>query len=58
MGVPYNVVLIVEMLVLMSLCAVMLTAIGVVAASRMQQVESFQVVMQLSFCPCSSWPGR
>jgi ABC-2 type transport system permease protein len=50
-GVPYNLVLIVEMLVLMSLCALMLTAIGVVAASRMQQVESFQVVMQLFVLP-------
>jgi len=50
-GVPYNVVLIVEMLGLMALCAMMLTSIGVVAASRMQQVESFQVVMQLFVLP-------
>jgi ABC-2 type transport system permease protein len=50
-GVGYNVVLLVELLVLMALCAVMLTAIGVVAASRMQQVESFQVVMQLVVLP-------
>jgi ABC-2 type transport system permease protein len=49
--VPYNLVLIVEMLLLMSLCAVMLTSIGVLAASRMQQVESFQVVMQLFVLP-------
>jgi ABC-2 type transport system permease protein len=49
--VPYNLVLIVELLVLMALCALMLTAIGVVAASRMQQVESFQVVMQLFVLP-------
>jgi len=49
--VPYNLVLIVELLLLMALCALMLTAIGVVAASRMQQVESFQVVMQLFVLP-------
>jgi ABC-2 type transport system permease protein len=50
-GVPFNPVLIIEMLILMSMCALMLTAIGVVAASRMQQVESFQVVMQLFVLP-------
>jgi ABC-2 type transport system permease protein len=50
-GVPYNLILLIEMILLMSLCAVMLTAIGVVAASRMQQVESFQVVMQLFVLP-------
>jgi ABC-2 type transport system permease protein len=50
-GVPYNLVLIAEMLGLMALCAMMLTSIGVVAASRMQQVESFQVVMQLFVLP-------
>ncbi|HEX3425076.1 MAG TPA: ABC transporter permease [Acidimicrobiales bacterium] len=50
-GVPYNVVELVEMLLLMALCALMLTSIGVVAASRMQQVESFQVVMQLFVLP-------
>jgi ABC-2 type transport system permease protein len=45
------VVLVVEMVSLMALCAVMLTSVGVVAASRMQQVESFQVVMQLVVLP-------
>jgi ABC-2 type transport system permease protein len=50
-GVPYNLALIVEMVILMAVCALMLTAIGVVAASRMQQVESFQVVMQLFVLP-------
>ena len=50
-GVPLSVVLVVEMVSLMALCAVMLTSIGVVAASRMQQVESFQVVMQLVVLP-------
>ena len=50
-GVPYMPVLMLEMLVLMALCAGMITAIGVLAASRMQQVESFQVVMQLFVLP-------
>src|SRR6516165_1376021 len=50
-GVPYIPVLMLEMLVLMALCAGMMTAIGVLAASRMQQVESFQVVMQLFVLP-------
>jgi ABC-2 type transport system permease protein len=49
--VPYNPVMILELLVCMCLCSLMLTAIGVVAASRMQQVESFQVVMQLFVLP-------
>jgi ABC-2 type transport system permease protein len=50
-GVPYIPILMLEMLVLMALCAGMMTAIGVLAASRMQQVESFQVVMQLFVLP-------
>ena len=50
-GVPFNLVMEIEMICLMVLCAMMLTAIGVVAASRMQQVESFQVVMQLFVLP-------
>ena len=49
--VSYNPVMIVELLVCMALCSLMLTAVGVVAASRMQQVESFQVVMQLFVLP-------
>jgi ABC-2 type transport system permease protein len=49
--VPYGPVLIIELLLLMMLCALMLTSIGVLAASRMQQVESFQVVMQLFVLP-------
>jgi ABC-2 type transport system permease protein len=49
--VPYKPILILELLVLMALCALMLTSIGVMAASRMQQVESFQVVMQLFVLP-------
>jgi ABC-2 type transport system permease protein len=49
--VPYQPVMLVELLLLMAVCAAMLTAVGVVAASRMQQVESFQVVMQLFVLP-------
>jgi ABC-2 type transport system permease protein len=49
--VPYKPVLLLEILLLMALCALMLTSIGVMAASRMQQVESFQVVMQLFVLP-------
>jgi ABC-2 type transport system permease protein len=49
--VPYHPVLIIELLVLMALCALMMTSIGVLTASRIQQVESFQVVMQLFVLP-------
>jgi ABC-2 type transport system permease protein len=49
--VPYEPVLILELLGLMLLCAAMITSIGVLAASRIQQVESFQVVMQLFVLP-------
>jgi ABC-2 type transport system permease protein len=50
-GVPWHPVLLLELFLLMALCASMLTSIGVLAASRMQQVESFQVVMQLFVLP-------
>jgi ABC-2 type transport system permease protein len=49
--VPYHPVMIIELVALMALCAAMLTSIGVLAASRMEQVESFQVVMQLFVLP-------
>jgi ABC-2 type transport system permease protein len=49
--VPWSPVLLIELLALMAMCAAMLTSIGVLAASRMQQVESFQVVMQLFVLP-------
>ncbi len=49
--VPYSPVLLLDLLALMALCAAMLTAVGVLAASRMEQVESFQVVMQLFVLP-------
>jgi ABC-2 type transport system permease protein len=49
--VPYKPILLIEVLVLMALCALMLTSIGVLAASRMQQVESCKVVMQVVVLP-------
>jgi len=49
--VPYKPVLLLEMVAYMGLCALMITSIGVLAASRMQQVESFQVVKQLFVLP-------
>jgi ABC-2 type transport system permease protein len=49
--VPYKPILMIELLLLMAVCAGMITSIGVMAASRMQQVESFQMVMQLFVLP-------
>jgi ABC-2 type transport system permease protein len=49
--VPYSPVLILTLLGEMALTAFTLTSFGVFAASRMQQVESFQVVMQLFVFP-------
>jgi ABC-2 type transport system permease protein len=49
--VPWRPALILELLFLMAMCAALLTSIGVLAASRMQHVESFQVVMQLFVLP-------
>jgi ABC-2 type transport system permease protein len=50
-GIPYNPVLMAELLVVMALTAFVLTALGIVIASRLQQVESFQVVMQFIVLP-------
>lgn len=50
-GVPYSAVLMAELLLLMMLTALVLNALGIVIASRMQQVESFQVVMQFVVLP-------
>lgn len=49
--VPYNPVLLITVLAEMALTAFTLTSFGVFTASRMQQVESFQVVMQLFVFP-------
>jgi ABC-2 type transport system permease protein len=49
--VPYDPVLILELLGLMLLAAFAITAFGVMLASRMSQVESFQMVMQFTVLP-------
>lgn len=49
--VPYNPLLLVTLLLEMALTAFALTSFGVLVASRMQQVESFQVVMQMFVLP-------
>jgi ABC-2 type transport system permease protein len=49
--VPYSPVLIITITAEMALVAFALTAFGAMIASRMQQVESFQVVMQLFVMP-------
>ena len=49
--VPYNPVMLVELIALMVITAVMLTALGLFLAARIQEIESFQVVMQLFVLP-------
>ena len=49
--VPYNPVLVLTLIGELALLAFALTAFGVMAASRMQEVESFQVVMQFFVLP-------
>ena len=49
--VPYSPVMILTLTAEMALVAFALTAFGAMIASRMQQVESFQVVMQLFVMP-------
>jgi ABC-2 type transport system permease protein len=49
--VPYNPELIVILILELLLVAFALTSFGVMAASRMEQVESFQVVMQFFVLP-------
>lgn len=49
--VPYSPVLLLTLLGEMALVAFMLTAFGLALASRIKQVESFQVVMQLFVLP-------
>jgi ABC-2 type transport system permease protein len=50
-GVPYNPVLLLTLVGELLLVALALTSFGVMAASRMQEVESFQVVMQFFVLP-------
>jgi ABC-2 type transport system permease protein len=49
--VPYDPVLMAELFGLLLLTAFAVTTFGVLIASRMQQVESFQVIMQLTVLP-------
>ena len=49
--VPYSPIMLVTLIGEMALTAFVLTALGVLVASRMQQVESFQVVMQFLVLP-------
>jgi ABC-2 type transport system permease protein len=49
--VPYNPILLIELFLELLLVAIALTAFGTMAASRMEQVESFQVVMQFFVLP-------
>jgi ABC-2 type transport system permease protein len=49
--VPYNPVLLVTALVELAVTAFALTAFGILLAARMQQVESFQVIMQIFVLP-------
>ena len=49
--IPYNPVLIITVLLELALTAFTLTCFGVLVASRMEQVESFQVVMQMFVLP-------
>jgi len=50
-GVPYNPELIAVLVLELLLVAIALTSFGTMAASRMQQVESFQVIMQFFVLP-------
>jgi ABC-2 type transport system permease protein len=49
--VPYSPVLFIELLGMMVITATMLTAFGLFLAARIQEIESFQVVMQLFVLP-------
>ncbi len=49
--VPYSPVMLVELVIIMVLTATMLTAFGLFLAARIQEIESFQVVMQLFVLP-------
>ena len=55
--VPYSPVLLLTLLGEMALLAFMLTAFGLALASRIKQVESFQVVMQLFVLPMFFFAG-
>jgi ABC-2 type transport system permease protein len=50
-GVPYNPLMLLELVGEMALMAFALTAFGVLVAARMQQMQSFQVVVQFFIMP-------
>jgi ABC-2 type transport system permease protein len=50
-GVPYDVVMIAEVLALQLLLAFMITAFGVMAAARIKQMQSFMALMQMIVMP-------
>jgi ABC-2 type transport system permease protein len=49
--VPYSPVMLAKLVVMMVITATMLTAFGLFLAARIQEIESFQVVMQLFVLP-------
>ena len=50
-GVPYDPVMLLELFGILLLTSFSLTAFGVMIASRMEQVESFQMIMQFTVLP-------
>src|SRR4051812_31422649 len=50
-GVPYDPVMLLELFGILLLTSFALTAFGVMIASRMEQVESFQMIMQFTVLP-------
>ncbi len=49
--VPYSPIMLIELVIMMVMTATMLTAFGLFLAARIQEIESFQVVMQLFVLP-------
>jgi ABC-2 type transport system permease protein len=50
-GVPYNPILMLELIVLMALLSFALTALGVVIAARLQSIQAFMAVNQMIVMP-------
>jgi len=50
-GIPYNVVLFAELILMLLLLSFALVAFGVMAASRVQSFQSFQAVLQIAVFP-------
>jgi ABC-2 type transport system permease protein len=49
--VPYDPILLLELFALLLVTALAITSFGVLIASRMEQVESFQMIMQFTVLP-------